>query len=214
MNVNSVSLNENLCKILDYYRERSGILKECLNISLKIKEEGEKNIGDIGDISDKDDKLDVIDIISELTDKREVCLQKIKNTDATIHHYRLRLPDMEKKILKEIKDAVKDEKTLYDFVNSPNYSKLYKTYKTYKTDSSSDCSSYVWVGELYNILENDKNMLNRIKSADEINFKIIKSMLEEIKSKVKSIRGNRILMNKFIENTGSVSLGTLMNKKK
>lgn len=197
--------NHNLNKILDLYKERSGILKECLYISLKIKEENEKSEESTFNQLDQFNKLDSVDIINELADKREICLQKIKNTEAAIHHYGLNLPDLEKKILKEIKEAVK---------NGEEFSNFFKCSKSFAILKNTSSHDYIWVGELYNILENDKNMISRIKMADEVNFKTIKLLLGDLKTKIKSVKGNRVLMDKFIGDANVVSVGTLMNEKK
>ena len=177
-----MNINQNISQILDLYRERSGNIKECFYISAKIKEESERNIAD---------RFDSTEIIGELIDDRDGFIQKIKNIDATIHHYALNLTDTEKKILKEVREAVRNGQ--HPIAHSLDY---------------------VWAGELYNILSNDKNIIEKIELADDVNFIIIKDLLEEIKIKIKSIKGNRLLMNKFVDDTSAVSLGTLIKEKK
>jgi hypothetical protein len=193
---------------LDLYRERSRILKECLYISLKIKEESEKNTSNQSNQLtqvNQLNQLETVDIISELTDKRALCLQEIKNTETAIHHYGLSLTDSEKQSLKAIKEAVKNGEELSNFLKYSNSLEILEDTRS---------PDYIWVGELYNILENDKNMISRIKKADEVNFKTIKLLLGELKTKIKSVKGNRILMDKFVGDASLVSLGTLMNEKK
>ncbi|MCL2773778.1 MAG: hypothetical protein FWD71_10555 [Oscillospiraceae bacterium] len=191
-----MSLHQDLSNIFDLYKEKNGILKECLDISLEIKNETENETDELADK------------ITVLTDMRENCIERMKNTDLAISHYSSKLPAEEQEIIKEAKRTSEAGITVSGLFNSAE-----KAIMSELCDLSA-LSETDYMRRLYNILEDNKSVLNKIKVIDENNTEIIKYIMDQTKNKFESIRGNRNLMNKFVGDKISYLPGTLMNEKK
>ena len=178
--------------VLDLYEKRLKILKKYHEISIKIKSEIEKN------------RDESVESIVELTAKRDDCLEEIKNFDLSIQYYISQLPGREQKMIKTLKEAVTK--------NTQNKPEM-DISELSESESESD-SDAIWTCELHSIFADSKTILDSIKSIDENNFDMIKSLLAELKSKIKAVKGNRILMNKYTGDTNIYSVGTLMNQRK
>lgn len=194
-NANTNANMENLKNIIRQNIIRLGELKKVLEISLMIKgiveaenldtEENGVNLPD-----DSSQAENPIDVIASLTDKRGEIVDAIKNIDASIKHYKLQLVPQYLNILEKTEKSAK------------------LSQKPPKDDSFPD-----WAENLYKLLSDQQKVLGNIKEADNINSEALKKLLAELENKTKSIKKNRILMDKFNQNT-EIHSGTLLKKQK
>ena len=186
--------NRDLKNIFELYKEKNGILQECLNISLLIKDEIEKNI--------EKNSEELPDIISGLVNKRDADIERMKNADLAINHYSLKLPVKEQKIIKEVKRASEAGipiSGILDFSEKTVISELCNLSDLSELSDLSVLSDADYVRVLYNIFEDNKIITKKIRYVDDSNSATIKSLMEKIKHRIKSIKGNRNLMSKFTD---------------
>jgi len=181
---------DNLNNIIEQSREKLSVLKEILNVSLKIKDEAEKFRADFEDEN-------AVDNIVSLTDLREELVNKIKNTDLALKHYYHKLNEEDIKIYNKIKKSVSENQKISKSASA-------------SASESAERQAY----ELYKILSEIKIVLDGIKSADEMNSERIIALTENIKAKIKIVKDNRTLMGKFVGDDDSFSAGTLLSEKK
>lgn len=166
----------NLKKLLEIYNDRLKMLKELKKISDKIKEEIE---------SKGEEAADAVDT---LTQEREVLIEKIKASEMAARYNETLLSDTHKKIIKDIKSAVKNN-------SEPVFEKE-------------------WAKILFKIMTEHKSVTRDIKNADEKNAEAIKALMEDIKSKLISVKENKKMMDKFADDFSVSPVGTLMKEKK
>ena len=171
--------SQNLKNIFALSEEKLNILKEILDISLKIKDEadnasrawaeGESRVEFESRTEFETDGA--IEKISALADFRGELVEKIKNIDLSVKHYGSLLRGQ-------------DIKTLEEF----------------ETQSEPAI--------------NAKIVLDGIKSADDANSRLISDLMAEMKDKIKFVRENRALMDKFVGDGEISTAGTLLSEKK
>ena len=173
------TVNQNLENIFALSEEKLIILKEILDISLKIKDEAD-NASRIGTESEARIEFEsqtefetdnAIENIAALADFREELVDKIKNIDLSVKHYGSLLRGQELKALEEF-------------------------------DRKSGFAAEI------------KIVLDGIKSADEINSRLISALMAGMKDKIKFVKENRTLMDKFVGDNEISPAGTLLSEKK
>ena len=166
----------NLKKLLGIYDDRLKILKEIGSMSLRIKEEMEKN------------REEAAEAVDSLTEERGVLLEKIKEAGMASRHSEAQLDENQKEIIKKVKSAVKS--------------------------GAQPAFEQKWAMHLFKSLLEYKAELKSIKAADEKNAEDIKALMEEIKTKMKSVKENKRMMDKFSDDFSEASVGVLMKEKK
>jgi len=128
------------------------------------------------------------DLIDELIEKREALLEKIKDADISVRQCESMLGENYKKMLKEIKSAAKN-----------NAQPVYKQ---------------EWASYLFKNFKEYKSVAVSIKETDEKNAEAIKVLMESLKNKIKAVKANKKMMDKFSDDFDKPAIGTLMNEKK
>ena len=146
--------------LYDLNEEKLNILKEVLDISLKIKDEAEK-------ASREESEADAsIENIVSLIDFREELVEKINNIGLSIRHYAAERRSSGREITED------------------------------------------------KITAEIKTVLDGIKAADEANAQKISAIMEIIKAKIKAVKDNRALMDRYVGDNEMPSSGTLLSEKK
>ena len=151
--------NQNFKNLLKSNKEKLGVLRKILEVSLRIKDEADSG----GE--------DAPDNIAAHADAREELIEKMKNIDLAVKHYGSELSG-------------------FNIAGLPPESELSK------------------------VLAEIKTVLDAIKSADEINRERLSFLMQGIKQKIKAVKENRTLMDKFMGDGEMSSAGTLLSEKK
>ena len=178
---------ENLKNIIKQNINKLKAQKTVLEISLKIKETAE--IAEDNLFSENQGK-DIVDDITDLTEKRGEIVEEIKNINAAIRHYRLKLPNQYAQALDDAEKKAKLKQSYPKDINCP-----------------------AWVINLYKLMLEQQIVLEKIKNADEINNKLLKKLIEAVSERNNIIKNNRILMDKF-DQSGDMPAGSIFRSKK
>lgn len=165
-----------LNKLLGIYDSRLKILREFRGVSVRIEEELENN------------REEAAEAVDALTIKREAFLEKIKEADMAVRYGETLLGDGHKKILKEIKSAVKN--------------------------NAQPVFEQKWARYLFKNLSEYKALVRSIQAADEKNAEAIKALMENIKIKIKAVKENKRMTDKFADDFFEPPAGILMKEKK
>ena len=128
------------------------------------------------------------EIVDGLTAEREELLAKIKKADAEARRCESRLGESHGRLLGEVKAAARGGA-------QPGFKQgwaayLLKNFTEYRAAAAG------------------------IKEADKKNMEAARLMLEDMKSKLKAVKENKKLMDKFSDGLDSPAVGILMNEKK
>lgn len=182
------SMTEGILKnIIKYDISKVNKLKKIFEISLKIKEIVENAKYD--ELLESQEK-DIIDDIADLADKRGEFIEEIKNINTSLRHYKEKLPKHYSSIIDDIEKKSKSKQNLVKNVQLP-----------------------AWAVNLYKLLSEQQAILENIKSVDEKNDEIIKNLIVILNQKMKSIKNNRILMDKFNQ-ANDMPAGSLFKSQK
>lgn len=169
--------NQNLKNIFAISQDKLHILKEILDISLKIKDSAENACLSGTEIepriefeSQAESVTDgAIENIAALVDFREELIGKLKDAELSLKHYSSKL-------------------------NPQDLTAFTEFEKNFSADA--------------------KIVLDGIKAADETNSKRLAELMSVIKEKIKSVKENRNLMDKYVGGNSISSAGTLLSEKK
>jgi hypothetical protein len=164
--------NQNIKSILSLSGEKLGVLKEILDITLKIRDEADKAYQ-----TDDDDGADgAIENIASFVDSREELIEQIRNIELSVKHY-----GKQQRALEGGAAALEE---------------LEKTDKFIST-----------AAEISGVLEN-------IRTADDEGSQKIAAVMAVIKEKIKAVKSNHAIMDRYVGDNEAPAAGTLLNEKK
>ncbi|MCL2096324.1 MAG: hypothetical protein FWH10_05390 [Oscillospiraceae bacterium] len=149
--------------------EKLNILREILDISLKIKDEAGKAL----ETPDDDEADEAVENIGSLVNLREELTEETGNIELSLKHYGARLKDFGSDIFDISKSA-----------------------------------------ELKKFADDTQTTLDAIKDAGEESSRRIAELMGVIKAKIKSVKNNKALMDRYVGGNETNPPGTLMSEKK
>ena len=162
--------SKNILSVLSLNEEKLNILKEILDISLKIKDEADKAYQ-----TDDDDEADgAIENIASFVDAREEFIENIQNIELSLKHYGEQLREEDAAAFENLQKADGFTKT---------------------------------AAEIRNVMES-------IRTADEAGSRKIADAMTDIKAKIKAVKDNRALMDRYVGDNEMPQSGTLLSEKK